>query len=462
MLFVLLLIGSTAYLHRVPGLFGDEASEGQNVYELLHIKPLTVQGERSYIGPLVDYARVPFVAAFGYTALSLRLLMLVVSLITFALAATVFRRLFGTYASYWALAFVFFCPTYLLKQRLGWAITLFPFFAMLTLFFATGTARHKKILTGLAAGLGLHNYLAFLPTLAGIGTGLLLSVRPAQLRQRAYRRDVFQWWLGLLAFWAAFGTQFAVMQLWQEDQGNPAEVISQIGRRLEGLPSLLPMILSGSSYVARYTGTEFSPQFSWYATILLALLALVPLVWSTYKKNSWRWAAGLAAHLTLLLVMIDRFTLRYFVVFVLGIWALAGLGAAALLTKLPSRWHRYFTYLPVATAVLLLLWTNHVALQPYLKTGGSTAEFSLGNRTDTAAHFADSRPLLDCVRDGEPVFSKDAHLYNMLLYLNHEYPDLVVPEDTHEAHWLVEFRKPGKPPGQKCPELEHYRVVKRK
>ncbi|MDP3997081.1 MAG: hypothetical protein U1C49_02485 [Candidatus Andersenbacteria bacterium] len=46
----LFVVVNSLYLGSVPGLMGDEGSEGENVYEILHAESLiTVQGERSYI-----------------------------------------------------------------------------------------------------------------------------------------------------------------------------------------------------------------------------------------------------------------------------------------------------------------------------------------------------------------------------------------------------------------------------
>lgn len=259
-------VANTAYLHRVPGLFGDEASEGENARELLRSERIVVKGERSYIGPLIDYARVPFVLAFDYSALALRMVMLLASLATFWLAVVVFNRLFGERAALGAVAMMFFSPTYLLYQRLGWAIMLFPFFVLLMLFFLTDRRvrlPYRSALAGLAAGVGLHNYFVFLPTIAGIVVSsvvaVLLSPVPVadwRSRLRSRLREIGKYWLAVLGFWAGFGTQFAVMRLLPEDQGDPAAVISQFGERLKDLPAVLPLVLSGSSYMARYTGVE--------------------------------------------------------------------------------------------------------------------------------------------------------------------------------------------------------------
>ncbi len=464
-LFVLHLIAGAAYLHRVPGLFGDEASEGYNVYELWQSDTIVVRGERSYIGPLVDYARLPFVMAWGYSALSLRLLMLLISAATFVLAAAVFKRLFGDKDYLWVLALMFFSPAYLLYQRLGWTITLFPFFAFLLLFFLTDKRlkiSHRSALAGLAAGLGLHNYLAWLPTLAAVMAPWLLAFifAPAEkripplARLEKRLRALARYWLFLLGFWAGFGTQFAVMQLRQADQGDPARVIAQFPERLAALPRVLPLVLSGSSYMARYTGREMSEAVIGMIISVLVFLVVTAFLSSKHREMSLLWLTGLAVQLLALTFIIDRFTLRYFVVFVLGFWVLAGVGLAVLAGRLRSG--------SVAAAVLLAAWTAYSVLLPYLSSGGSTERFSLGNRTDTAADFVDIRPLVSCAEDSGPVWSANPHIYNRLLYLSRGNKKIEVPASKYEAHWLVQYRQGGDPPGAVCQGLRHFKLLKRK
>lgn len=449
-LLLLFIVANAAYLNRVPGLFGDEASEGNNVYELTQVERIVVVGERSYIGPLVDYARLPFVLVFGYSALALRALMLLVSAATFVLAAVVFRRLFGGEAYLWVLVMMFFSPIYLLYQRLGWAITLFPFFALLLLFFLTDkrmSVPYRSALAGLVAGVGLHNYIVFLPTIVGVVVPWLITFwrKP---------RELLKYWLALLGFWAGFGTQFAVMQLSPEDQGSPAEVTGQFWDRVADLPSLIPLILSGSSYAARYTGDEFSSLTIGLVTLALVVLAGVALMSRRHRKVAALWLLGLVIQLLALTFIIDRFTLRYFVVFVLGVWALAGVGLSVVA--------RRFVWGAVAVAVVLVVVTGSMVLVPYLRAGGSTERFSLGNRTDTAADFVDTRALIDCVASSGPVWSDNPHIYNRLQYLGRGNERIELPESKYEAHWLVDYRLPGEPAGVQCPELMHFRLTKRK
>ncbi len=348
-LFILFALVSSIELHRVPGLMGDEASEGQNVYELLDRKELTLIGERSYIGPLIDYIRVPFIAVFGYTALAMRLPIFFTSLATFALANSVLRRWFGEELGLFPLVIMTFSLPYLTHQRLAWAITLFPFFFFffLLIWSAQRDWRYKWLLVGLAAGLGLHTHIMFAPTLVAlVVSGLLLSAWRVYCfgPQRLASMLMVVVMLGV-GFWAGFGTQFAVLQLFTDDQGDPVAVGELWTERLVDLPSLLPHILSGSSYVAHYTGVEFA---SWVATVVMwlviffALLGVV-LTWRTIYI--WLWLVGLTVHLLVLLYMIDRFSLRYFLLFVLGVYVLGGVGVGQLVIKTrvdyicPNMWY---------------------------------------------------------------------------------------------------------------------------
>lgn len=457
-LFVLFLAANTAYLHRVPGLFGDEATEGDIVYQLLHRRRVTVVGVRSYIGPLVDYARVPFVLAFGYTALPLRLLMLSVSVATFFLAAAVFRRLFGAAAAPLAAAAMFFSPTYLLYQRLGWAITLFPFFGFLLMFWLTDrrlALPTRSVLAGLSGGLGLHNYIVFLPTLFAIWGGWLaakLARRGVTVRDKL--REIAAWWPVLLGFWAGFGTQFAVLQLLRDDQGRPLDVLALYGDRLRLLPRALLQVVSGSAYAARYIGEPFLPVVQYAVAGALLVLAALALWRGPRRGAAAVWLVALVIQLFALLVMIEHYTLRYMVVFVLGVWALAGVGLSVVLKRV-SWW-------PVVLAVSLLSWTGSSVLVPYLQMGGSTERYEIGGRMDRSADFVDVRGLVDCVRRIGPVWSDDPHIYNRLLYLSRGDEGIQVPLSIYEAHWLIEHRLPGGRAGVQCQDLAHWRVLKRK
>ncbi|MEX1997146.1 MAG: hypothetical protein WEA04_00500 [Candidatus Andersenbacteria bacterium] len=452
----LCLVANSMYLHRVPGLLGDEGSEGENVFNILDTKKLTVVGERSYIGPLIDYVRIPAVLLVGFNALSLRLIMLLATLVMFIVAASVLRKLFGTSASLYILTFLFFSPIYLLYQRLGWAITLIPLGIILMLWTWQQAWHKRSLVVGLLGGLSLSNHFIFLPSLVAVAAPFALGtlLKPHQAKQ---------WLLAGVGFWAMFGTQFAVLSLAPEDQGDPSEVVSSVGERLAQLPTVLPGLLSGSAYSALYTGEPFPALSITLITVSLALLASLALLLSERRRYVLVWVLCTILQLVVLNLIIDRFAVRYFVIAVLSTWALAGYGFYAIIKRVAPSSVRLHGVLPVLIALGFITAAGVTTLQPYLKTGGSTAPVVLTpQRSEQAAAFVALDPLLACVRGAGPVFAEDIHIYNRLYYLQHSLNDLVVPLESSTARWLVAYREPQEMSpraDERCPDLAHFRVT---
>lgn len=483
-LLVMHVLAMSMYVHRVPGLLGDEGSEGENVYTILDTKQLTVYGERSYIGPLLDYIRIPFVLAFGYNALALRVPIIIFSVLTLLLCASVARRIFGEQAALYVVAAIFFSPIYLLYQRLGWAITLIPFFAILTTWLLLGHGPLKFLWAGFAAGLALHSHFVFLPTLVAIVViSLLLQLwrlRPLRSQQtglpanvlssppgdgtkagpvaRRYVQQVFSFAIGFLA---AFGTQLAVLLTARDDQGEPAHVIKLFAERLQQLPEVLPKLVSGSVFSAFYTGEAWPASTIVSVTVLLAALVGCALVISPRKRVAGWWVAAIIIHTLGLLLIIDRYAARYAVTLALAVWGLAGYGLYSLLAKVASRWLALGYVLPVVVALLLTSALSAPALWHFLVTGGSTASVHLApQRSEPAAAFVDIRPLLRCVAKQGVVFSESVHIYNRLRYLSHDQPQLQVTNQADRASLVVEYRERGAAATEPevCPELQHFKV----
>lgn len=469
-LFGLFAVVNIAFLHRVPGLLGDEASEGENVYELLARETYTVVGERSYIGPVIDYIRIPFIAAFGYTTLGVRIPIFIFSIATFWLAWGVLKNHFGDVPALFALAFFAFSPMYILYQRLGWAITLFPFFAFLALRLAQTRWQQKWLWVGLAAGLGLSNHILFLPTISALIIGMVIftvlnqiffsgNTQHAQFVFKSFCKATL---FTLVGFWAGFGMQFTVLQLHQDDQGDPEATTQLFPKRFSDFITAAPLYISGSSFAAQYTGREFSSQEIYIVMSILAVLLIFAGLLQWRSIWFWSWVGALVTYAVVMLYVIDRFNLRYFIVFALGVWGIAGLG-------LGSAVQRYFwSHSRTLSAAMLLVpvflltgWIAAGVVVPFLRTGGIVAEFSLGNRTNNAAAFVAIDPLVECLLGKGPVYSEDIHIWNRLQYLSHEYSDLIVlPEGKKdEARILVEYRNPelSRLVGV-CQELLHFEV----
>ncbi len=459
-LFILFLVANAAYLHRVPGLLGDEGSEGENVYELLAANRLTIMGERSYIGPLLDYVRVPFVAVFGYSPLALRVPMFLASLLLFLFLWKSLRALLGPDVALLALVLPLFSPVFLTYQRLGWAITLIPFFAALALFLLRYTykqtgrrARYGSLLFGLTLGLGLHNHLLFAATAAAL---LLVWFVSTLVR----RQRLFSWWPLLVGFWMAFGTQLFVLLTFHDDQGEPGKVAALFWEKFRALPTVLVDAMSGSSVVASYTGEEFPRALMVGLTAALVFGVALALV-SPARRVAWLWLLGLAAHLMVLTFIIEYFTPRYFVAFALGVWTLAGMGYGWPAARLISRRPAFRLLLVLGIAVALTAWTGMTTLLPFLRTGGSTRTFPFGTRVMRAEAFVDTRSLGDCLGNAGTVSSESIHIRNRLQYLAHGRSDFIPVEHLVDTQWRVEYRPSGETPhvDERCPWLRHFTVT---
>lgn len=450
-LFILFIATQSIYLTMVPALSGDEASEGENVVELWAGKRNAFEGERSYIGPFIDYVRMPFVAVLGHTTLALRVVTLLFGLASFWLAWWVFSYLFGEQVSLWMVAAVFFSPMYMLESRISWAITLIPFFTLLTLFFLLRKSAYSPLLAGLAAGLGIHNHVIFAPTAIAVCTSWVI----AKLRKP---NELLSIVLILIGLSAGISTQFVM--LWQDsegDQGDVNAVASTIGARINNFPTLAPQLISGSSFIARYTGDELRPRVITRITFVIVGLVILGHILTPKRSTVVLWLIATALHLFLLLAIIDRFTLRYFITFCLSLWALAGLGLGTATIRIP-RVHQWGS---VALATGLAVWMVLMVLLPYQRTGGSTDDFSLGNRTDSANGLVDTRSLFRCIEGQGSVFSENVHILNRLVYRTHSVPQLEVARNMNTAQWLIDYRKEGEEAGELCPELTHFRIQRR-
>lgn len=454
-LFILCIVVNSAWLNRVPGLLGDEGDEGQRVFEVLHDHPFTVVGERSYIGPLTTYVRIPFILIFGYQVLSLRILMFLITGISFWLAADVFQRLFDKKTSLFMLAFVFFSPIYLLYQRLGWAITLLPFFILLLLWLSVRKqTKYTYLLIGIVAGIGLSTHILFLPSLIAL---LLIGLFQLPRNWSAFS----PWIMAVVGFWGAFAMQFTVLMLQHEDQGDPIKVVTAANDRISHLPSALFYILSGSAHIAKYIGHGLPMVYTSIIFASIAIFVFIALFFYERPKVSLAWFITLAIHLCILLLIIDRYTLRYFTVFSIGIWGLAGVGMAIISKRLFSRWPTISTFLPIGVALILSGFIFSQAWLPFLATGGSVNKLTLlPNTDDSASLMVDTRQLIMCIRGLGPVFSKNQHILDRLVYESHRYSDIVIANDSHKAQYIIVYRSENQTaPHEACPDLAHFRVI---
>lgn len=459
LIFILFLVTQLAYINRVPGLLGDEASEGENVFQILHGEKSPIIGERSYIGVLTDYVRMPFVAVFGYSTLAVRIPVVLVSIGFFCIAWLLLKKQFGEYVGMIALVVLCFSPIYLICQRLGWAITLVPLFTGLLAYALQSNWKYKWLVSGLIAGIALQTHLLFFPSMVAMLIAMLLIylVHPDFKKHIRELRNIWQSFVG---FWFGFGLQFAVMQFMKEDQGDVSKTTQLFSERMSDLLHSLPTYLSGSSFVAQYTGAEFSSALILGITIVILVLGAIALLF-VRKRATYAIALFTIIHTPVLLYMVDRYSLRYFVVLCLALWLLAGIGFGYICSKLVSKYPRMLDSIPVILALFFSMWMAIVVLLPFLKSGGSMQQFSLGNRTTSANAFVDDRALISCLRGKGAVYSDREPIQNILLFRSHQYNDLIVTDEEHkkDAMWLVSYQDPNSPKQTACPEAKYFRVV---
>jgi hypothetical protein len=438
----------SAYLHRVPGLLGDEASEGNNVFELRTGEKLSISGERSYIGVLTDYARMPFIASMGYSILALRIPMLLVSIGVFFLALRLVSDYLGVDIGKGALVFLLFSPTYILFQRLGWAITLIPFFILLLAYALQSNWKYKWLFSGLIAGIGLQTHLLFFPSLVAILVPLCIAyVAHTDFKKRI--KELRDLWQSVLGFWAGFGVQYALLHVMTEDQGEPSKTTQLFGERLSDLWHSLSTYLSGSSFVAQYTGHEFSSVSMYILTSVLVVLILIACIF-VRRRITYVIVGFIVIHTPILLYMVDRYSLRYFVVLSLAVWFLAGIGAGHLMQSISRVIPRVASLLPIACAIVLTVWMGAIVLVPFLRTGGSVEQFSLGNRNTSANAFIDSSALITCLRGQGLVHGLREPIQNILTFYSHRYSDLAVSSEKAGAR-TVDYVKEDTVHAGLCP-----------
>jgi len=462
-IFLIFLFANSLYINRVPGLMGDEADEGQNISELLTNKKPPLVGERSYIGAWIDYVRMPFVFTFGYNAFALRFVVLLFSASLFWLAYKVLTNLFGEIGGLMGLTVTAFSPIYFAEQRMAWAITLLPFFAVLTIYFYQQKKKKwSALLTGFAAGLGINTHILFLAILVG----LIVAAIPFAIFKltksfsREYLKKVLLsiFWAAV-GFWSSFGVQYANLVLYKSDQGNAEKNARFFTNRLMELPRLAPRFISGSVYIAHYTSHIFTDNFNSFILITATLLIIAGIIFSRKRIAIVLWLLGTTVYLLVLLYMIEYYALRYFVVASLSIWLLAGVGLGSIFDQYKLRKTGYS--IAFILCLLLVFFNFQTILFPFLKTGGSTDNFQiLGERYENASGLVDFRPLVSCIANRENVFSNNINIRNRLYFLANGDKSIKIATQKYDVQWLISYRMPNDKVGPKelCPDLRHFMV----
>ncbi|MDO8512109.1 MAG: glycosyltransferase family 39 protein [bacterium] len=459
-IFGLFLVTNSAYLSSVPGLLGDEGDEGHNVQELLNKTKPAIQGERSYIGVWIDYLRIPFVFVFGHNTLSLRIIALLFSIAFFWLAYDVLLKIFGEIPGLFGLIALAFSPIYWSEMRIGWAITLLPFFAILTIYLFRKKTDWSPLLAGISAGFGLSTHILFLPVLTAILCvfgiiKLVPNFSLQKIKQLFAKTFVF-----LIGFWAIFCVQFVNLLINNLDQGNIEKTAGLFSTRLSELFSIAPRFLSGSLFIAQYTARTFNDSMALLITIILLLLIIFGFIFSKHKFAMAGWLIGLSISYLVLVYMIEYYAIRYFIIITLGTWLMAGIGLGEIIGRLRKKISYSFA---VILSVVLIITNLSLIIIPFLATSGSNDTFPIigTSRFEYASGRVATAPLIGCISSLDQIFSNNVHIRNRLYYLADGNPQIRVAKRKQDVRWLISYRMPNDKilPNEVCPYLKNFRVT---
>lgn len=456
-LFLFFVAATAVYLDSVPGLIPDEGLEGKNVFEILHSKKMTILGGPGlYIGPITDYLRVPFIKIFGYTALGLRFPILVSSLLLFWLLLITLRRTIGKYHLFGLILF-FFSPIFLGYQRLGWAISLLPFFLFSTIYLIIIANENKssslKIIAGLVAGIGASVHFIFIALLPFIFFTILAKTG-------LNIKNIIRWWVFIVGFIATFMMQATVILLFPADQDRTLRTFSFFVKRMVELPNVLLHAFSGSWFIAIYNGFEIPKTLAIFIVTVFFLLIIFAAI---QKKQRFLFGimGALIIHLIILNYIIGYFTPRYFVPSALIFWCLTGIGIDTIFRKFSVKEKNYKISALLFTIILLAINTRLILI-PFLQTGGSMKEFSYSKRLLGYDSFVEIKGLEKCLKNKGFVWSDNKGIIDRLNYLGYGNPYIRLANENQPGKIFVRYRMNNEVIGNDlCPTLSNFVVEKK-
>lgn len=457
-LFIVFLFVNSYKLGTIPALVGDEGYEGLSVIDHIQNNKPYIQGRESYVGFWSDYARLPFVNWLGPNALAMRIPFFFSSIITFGLAFVVFRRIFGEPLNLFALTFICFSPPFILYQRISWPIIFLPLFFFLFLFVLTGKSSFKPLLVGLVAGLGLATHMIFLAPISAVV--ILYTVA----QRRKFSRFL-SWWPSLVGFMAGFGIQLNILTTFRVESARIGSWTS-IGVRLHDLFLTLLYYFSASSYIGEYIG-EFSEKWTRIILVFLFTLVLFALFLKPHRKRTWLWAIGIAVTIIATAIIANYFRARYLHIATLAVWSLAGIGLGKII-MLRIKNLKIIFIIPVVCALALSFWTYIFVFKVYAETAGTVQNFpDSGSSWDTAGHFADLTPLVNCIiKNKATVYAPEPKITNRLFFMRYNNKQIRITDTRKNARWFIDYRKGPdvlnasmRRKDELCPELRNFVVV---
>lgn len=214
-LFIILILASYLRLYKIDGYMTFLGDEGRDVLVARDILKgdFTLLGPRAsaadfYLGPIYYYFIAPFLFLTNYHPVGPAIMVALFGIATVYLVYKIGKEFFGTIAGLISASLYAVSPLVILHSRSSWNPNIWPFFSILTLYFAYKGIEYKSLkfitLSGLFFGIALQlHYLSIF--LGGILVFfLLLSALFSNKKTKSYAILVKEYFALLLGFLLGF------------------------------------------------------------------------------------------------------------------------------------------------------------------------------------------------------------------------------------------------------------------
>ena len=395
-LLILILFLSLArflYLGSVPGLNGDEALYGIKTFFMMQ-RPFTFIGFNSYTGPFVSYLRMPFYCLTGVSVFSVRMPMVMLSLLTALYIYMLLKECYGRRTGIIGVLLFLVMPWSFIYSRFAdeTHISLI-FFAIAGLYYLVrDKGMPDKVLAGLFLGMGVFEHLIFIIT--PLAYFIFFSTKKSS-RSRITKGDLILFSIFLLFLLARVFIIFHAHVFDPQGTGIHYSLNGAVGgdlihKLLYSFPHFMKM-LDGGIFYQRTTGDILVRVIPVNSFLFIA--SFLFLFFRRRNYPEFRSSDRMFIYIFLLLCIINviflmELSLRYHLVTLMFSAILMAIFIGTSRMRDSLRW--FFVALIIAVNCFYI-GCNYI--HSFRQNGGRVSYFWAGNYVENSNGFVDSRIL---------------------------------------------------------------------
>ncbi|MBU4312964.1 MAG: glycosyltransferase family 39 protein [Candidatus Omnitrophica bacterium] len=406
LLFLLILALSLArflWLGTVPGLHGDEALYGIKTHIMMYEDPFTLNGFNAYTGPLISYLRIPMFYFMGINVFTLRLPIVILSLISIYFVYRLLRQAYNRETGIIGALLLLTMPWSFIYSRFADEThTSLVFFAICGLYYwyrglSSGRVRNLDMaLAALFLGMGVFNHQIFMLVPVTYFVYFFISHKFGRRMDKPFIvfLSAFLPFLFLRMFLIfnarIIGTDGIYYRLGQAINMN------LVYKFLCSVPHLMNMLDGGIFYI-RVAGEILLRVIP--LTSILFIVSLIALIWRRrhyprFEKQDAMFTSIFLLNFLINAMFLRDFSLRYFI---------TTLMFATILIAIFIGTSRIRKWLRVGLVSLVLasncLYVGYNYMYAFRQTGGRSSVFWTGNFFENSNGFIDSKRLYDYLKD---------------------------------------------------------------